>query len=235
MKESEREKKRAVVFCLSRARKKKIERGSSNDEKEREKEKKKNHFFRFFFLCIFFHSVCSLFSLLLDLVSLSFFRSSRARESRSECLSGAKKEERLEVEKTSAKEEKKRERGIEKNNKTATRSIARETSFFLLFLSLPFVPVPFFSLSLFFDLSSMAAAAAADMEAEIFGDGGAGGGAGGGAENESDLLPPEFATMSADDIGRRARLLDNEVRVLRDEATRLNLEQANLTEKVRMK
>ena len=41
------------------------------------------------------------------------------------------------------------------------------------------------------------------------------------------------ATGRADDIARRARLLDNEVRVLRDEATRLNLEQANLTEKVR--
>ena len=72
--------------------------------------------------------------------------------------------------------------------------------------------------------------AAADMEAEIFG-------GGDNAENAGqavdDGLPTEFATMSADDIARRARLLDNEVRVLRDEATRLNLEQANLTEKVR--
>ena len=72
--------------------------------------------------------------------------------------------------------------------------------------------------------------AAADMEAEIFG-------GGENAENAGqavdDCLPAEFATMSADDIARRARLLDNEVRVLRDEATRLNLEQANLTEKVR--
>ena len=68
------------------------------------------------------------------------------------------------------------------------------------------------------------------MEAEIFG-------GGDNAENAGqavdDGLPTEFATMSADDIARRARLLDNEVRVLRDEATRLNLEQANLTEKVR--
>jgi hypothetical protein len=72
--------------------------------------------------------------------------------------------------------------------------------------------------------------AAADMEAEIFG-------GGDNAENNAgqahdDGLPAEFASMGPDDIARRARLLDNEVRVLRDEATRLNLEQANLTEKV---
>ena len=72
--------------------------------------------------------------------------------------------------------------------------------------------------------------AAADMEAEIFG-------GGGNAENNAgqahdDGLPAEFASMGPDDIARRARLLDNEVRVLRDEATRLNLEQANLTETV---
>ena len=70
--------------------------------------------------------------------------------------------------------------------------------------------------------------AAADMEAEIFG------GGGDNAENSNvdDGLPSEFASMGPDDSARRARLLDNEVRVLRDEATRLNLEQANLTEKV---
>lgn len=72
--------------------------------------------------------------------------------------------------------------------------------------------------------------AAADMEAEIFG------GGAGGAKNAAavdDGLPAEFVTLSADDIARRARLLDNEVRVLRDDATRLNLEQANLSEKVK--
>jgi len=76
--------------------------------------------------------------------------------------------------------------------------------------------------------------AAADMEAEIFG-GGAGGAENDGQAGVDDGLPAEFATFSPEDIARRARLLDNEVRVLRDEATRLNLEQANLTEKVREK
>jgi len=75
--------------------------------------------------------------------------------------------------------------------------------------------------------------AAADMEAEIFGGGDNNAENAGGQAAVDDGLPAEFATMSADDIARRARLLDNEVRVLRDEATRLNLEQANLTEKVR--
>ena len=58
------------------------------------------------------------------------------------------------------------------------------------------------------------------LEAAVFGD-------------AADDLPSEFATMTADEIGRRARLLANEVRVLKDEATRLGLEQANLNEKVR--
>lgn len=60
-----------------------------------------------------------------------------------------------------------------------------------------------------------------DLEAAVFGD------------DAGDDLPPEFASMTADEIGRRTRLLANEVRVLKDEATRLGLEQANLNEKVR--
>lgn len=68
-----------------------------------------------------------------------------------------------------------------------------------------------------------------DIEAEVFGD--TAGGAPGGPPDDG--LPPEFAAMSADDIARRTRLLDTEVRVLRDESTRLGLEQANLTERVR--
>ncbi len=68
-----------------------------------------------------------------------------------------------------------------------------------------------------------------DIEAEVFGGGAAPGAAPAPAD---DGLPPEFAAMSADDIARRTRLLDTEVRVLRDEATRLGLEQANLTERV---
>ena len=66
-----------------------------------------------------------------------------------------------------------------------------------------------------------------DIEAEVFGDAGGAPGA-----PPDDGLPPEFAAMSADDIARRTRLLDTEVRVLRDEATRLGLEQGNLTERV---
>jgi len=58
------------------------------------------------------------------------------------------------------------------------------------------------------------------LEAEIFGDA------------PADDLPPEFAAATSDDVARRTRLLSNEVRVLRDEATRLNLETANLNEKV---
>lgn len=39
--------------------------------------------------------------------------------------------------------------------------------------------------------------------------------------------------MSADDLKRRSRLLDNEIRVLKDESTRLNLEQNGLKEKIK--
>lgn len=48
-----------------------------------------------------------------------------------------------------------------------------------------------------------------------------------------DALPEEFQTMSADDLKRRSRLLDNEIRVLKDESTRLNLEQNGLKEKIK--
>ncbi len=49
----------------------------------------------------------------------------------------------------------------------------------------------------------------------------------------SDALPDEFQNMSAEDLMRRTRLLDNEVRVLKDESTRLNLEQRGMTEKIK--
>lgn len=58
-----------------------------------------------------------------------------------------------------------------------------------------------------------------DIYDEIFEDGG-------------DALPSEFESMTADDILRRTRLLDNEIRVLKDESTRLSLEQSGLKEKV---
>ena len=60
-----------------------------------------------------------------------------------------------------------------------------------------------------------------DIYDEIFEDGG-------------DALPREFESMTADDILRRTRLLDNEIRVLKDESTRLSLEQSGLKEKVGM-
>lgn len=48
-----------------------------------------------------------------------------------------------------------------------------------------------------------------------------------------DALPEDFQTMSADDLKRRSRLLDNEIRVLRDESTRLGLEHSGLKEKIK--
>mmetsp|Transcript_8837 Transcript_8837/g.26461 ORF Transcript_8837/g.26461 Transcript_8837/m.26461 type:complete len:427 (+) Transcript_8837:3595-4875(+) len=50
---------------------------------------------------------------------------------------------------------------------------------------------------------------------------------------EADALPEEFQNMSADDLKRRARLLDNEIRVLKDESTRLGLEHMGLAEKIK--
>lgn len=60
------------------------------------------------------------------------------------------------------------------------------------------------------------------MERDIFGD-----------EAVDDALPSEFETMSAEGIGQRARLLENELRVLKDEGTRLTLETNNLKEKIK--
>ena len=41
------------------------------------------------------------------------------------------------------------------------------------------------------------------------------------------------ARLAADDIARRTRLLDNEIRVMKDENQRLNLEHAGTKEKVK--
>jgi 26S proteasome regulatory subunit T5 len=60
-----------------------------------------------------------------------------------------------------------------------------------------------------------------DIEQEVF-DG----------DDASDL-PEEFKTMSAADVERRTRLLDNEVRVLREESQRLTSEGAGLKEKIK--
>lgn len=62
---------------------------------------------------------------------------------------------------------------------------------------------------------------ATDMEAEIFGDG------------LGDELPEEFARMSAEDVQRRTRLLENEIRVLRDESNRLVHQKADLGERIK--
>lgn len=51
-----------------------------------------------------------------------------------------------------------------------------------------------------------------DIEKEVF-------------QDEEDALPKEFEHMSVDSINQRARLLENEIRVLKDESTRLNLDQ----------
>lgn len=59
------------------------------------------------------------------------------------------------------------------------------------------------------------------MEAEIFG------------EAADDGLPEEFKSMSAEDIQRRTRLLENELRVLRDESNRLNHERGGLAERIK--
>lgn len=58
-----------------------------------------------------------------------------------------------------------------------------------------------------------------DLEGEIF--------------NDVEELPPEFHNMSADDIRRRSRLLDTEIRVLNEEKNRLNLDQNQMRERIR--
>jgi 26S proteasome regulatory subunit T5 len=59
-----------------------------------------------------------------------------------------------------------------------------------------------------------------DIEREIF-------------DDVEDSLPEEFAQMSAEGISQRARLLDNELRVLKDESSRMTLEQGSLKEKIK--
>jgi 26S proteasome regulatory subunit T5 len=59
-----------------------------------------------------------------------------------------------------------------------------------------------------------------DLEKEIF-------------DEADDAVPAEFATMSADDITRRNRLLDNEIRVLKDESQRLQLDLQSMNDKVK--
>ena len=59
-----------------------------------------------------------------------------------------------------------------------------------------------------------------DIEREIF-------------DDAEDALPPEFQSMSADGISQRARLLENELRVLRDESSRMTLEQSSTKEKIK--
>jgi len=53
--------------------------------------------------------------------------------------------------------------------------------------------------------------------------------------NEADIFgddgTDELAGMSADDIQRRSRLLENEIRVLKDETNRLTLEHDAIKEK----
>lgn len=51
--------------------------------------------------------------------------------------------------------------------------------------------------------------------------------------DDTDALPEEFQNMSADELKRRTRLLDNEMRVLKDQKTRLNLEQSGLQRKIK--
>ena len=61
-----------------------------------------------------------------------------------------------------------------------------------------------------------------DIDKEIFGQ-----------DEAEDALPEEFNHMTADAINQRSRLLDNEIRVLKDESTRLSLEQSALKEKIK--
>lgn len=46
-------------------------------------------------------------------------------------------------------------------------------------------------------------------------------------------MPEEFLKLSKEDLRNRTRLLDNEIRVLKDESTRLTLEQAGLKERIK--
>ncbi|DBA96755.1 hypothetical protein WJX77_008917 [Trebouxia sp. C0004] len=59
-----------------------------------------------------------------------------------------------------------------------------------------------------------------DLEKEIF-------------DDAEEALPDEFQGMTADDILRRNRLLENEIRVLKDESQRLTLDQQSMKEKIK--
>ncbi|GBF98428.1 26S protease regulatory subunit 6A [Raphidocelis subcapitata] len=59
-----------------------------------------------------------------------------------------------------------------------------------------------------------------DIEKEVF-------------QDAEDALPEEFNHMSAEAIGQRSRLLDNEIRVLKDESQRLGLDQSGYKEKIK--
>ena len=58
-----------------------------------------------------------------------------------------------------------------------------------------------------------------DLEQEIF-------------QDQPDV-PDEFLQLSAEDIKTRTRSLDNEIRVLKDESTRLSLEQRGLKQRIK--
>lgn len=58
-----------------------------------------------------------------------------------------------------------------------------------------------------------------DLEKEIF------------EANED--IPDEFRNLNADDLKTRTRLLDNEIRVLKDDSTRLSLEHSGLKERIK--
>jgi 26S proteasome regulatory subunit T5 len=47
------------------------------------------------------------------------------------------------------------------------------------------------------------------------------------------MAPDELASMSAENIQRRSRLLENEIRVLKDETQRLTLEYNAMKEKIK--
>ena len=59
-----------------------------------------------------------------------------------------------------------------------------------------------------------------DLEKEIF-------------DDAEEAVPDEFQGMTADDILRRNRLLENEIRVLKDESQRLTLDQQSMKEKIK--
>lgn len=58
-----------------------------------------------------------------------------------------------------------------------------------------------------------------DLEAEIF--------------QDAPDIPDEFKKLSAEDLRTRTKLLDNEIRVLRDESTRLSLEASGMKERIK--